>query len=526
VESSHSPSPSRAALRELLLWCLPALLLGLALRIVLTVHLPYAFFHDDAPDFLTTPDKLLFEHTFELHGKKTFLVPFLFTVPFLLHLPALLFIPVAQHLLGLVMVVLVGGLVRLWFAQWKIFIVPLTVIAAANPFLLWYEHTLMAEAIFVFCTVLLALAGTLYALAQTRGRFIFFCIALVLEAGARPEGKLLFGFGLFLLVLVHWREGQLPFSRPQFRHSAWPRLLGMFVLAIVMHFLTKTSQAGLLLYTSVVRLTPTELKVAPGFDPYIAPLRAELQRRWALKPSFPKVRDRREVASAVHLYLEDHPGAGGKRHRGENEFCLKLAAETCRRNFFALPNVTYHKFRSVATESPAGLFDDTWLFGKQTDAVAGTADRSLRLSRGLTGRDMSTPDELRDFMHGHYGSVPWFNTLSNTWLAALNHLRFPDTTFKEGPLAFVYPGVPYYFLVAGLGLVLVMLRRGPLQPFHVAWGLALLAFFYTIILTANVRPRFRFVFEPFWYLYLGLLLDTLLLWVISIFRPSREASAS
>ena len=53
------------------------------------------------------------------------------------------------------------------------FILPLTVATAINPAMIFYEHTVMAETIFVFCTVLLALAGTLYAMEQTRGRFIF-----------------------------------------------------------------------------------------------------------------------------------------------------------------------------------------------------------------------------------------------------------------------------------------------------------------------------------------------------------------
>ena len=53
----------------------------------------------------------------------------------------------------------------------------------------------------------------------------------------------------------------------------------------------------------------------------------------------------------------------------------------------------------------------------------------------------------------------------------------------------------------------MMCRRGQLQPFHIAWGLSLLGLFFVIILTANLKPRFRIVFEPFWFLYIGLLFD-------------------
>ena len=45
-----------------------------------------------------------------------------------------------------------------------------------------------------------------------------------------------------------------------------------------------------------------------------------------------------------------------------------------------------------------------------------------------------------------------------------------------------------------------------------------MSFFFVIILTANVRPRFRFVFEPFWFLYLALLADSAWLGVKALVR--------
>ena len=105
--------------REFLRFCLPALLLGLTLRVLLTVQLPMGIYHDDTPDFIVTADRLLRNHEFDIHAKKTFLVPIVFTIPILLHLPALIAIPLFQHALGLVLIVLVGLLCRLWFVHWK-----------------------------------------------------------------------------------------------------------------------------------------------------------------------------------------------------------------------------------------------------------------------------------------------------------------------------------------------------------------------------------------------------------------------
>jgi len=486
--------------REFLLWMLPALILAAALRIALMAQLPYGIYHDDTPDFLTTPDRLLHDHRWELHSKKTFLVPVLFTLPFLVRIPALIAIPAFHHVLGVMMVMMLGLLVRLWFRGWKIFIIPLTVLAAANPFFLWYEHTLMAESVFLFTTVLLAVAGTLYALDQNPRRFYLLLAALFLEAGARPEGKLLFGFGIVFVALIHWRGWR----------SAWPRVAIVAGLAALTSLITPTSQAGLLLFTSVARLTPTDLKEAPGFEPYIAPIRADLQRRWDIKPSFPKVRDRRAVAAAVDRYLKESPEAQqAKSRRSVNEFCKKLAAETCMKNFGYLPVHIYHKFRAVAVESPTGRFDNDWLFIQQRDAILGNP-RALNLARELTGQPITTNDELIRFVDTHYGAVPWFNQLLDRWLKTVSRFRFPDLRVPNPDYPSVplyHPGVPVYFLLGGVGLVVIALRRGPLQPFHFVWAITLLGFFYTIMLTANVRPRFRIAFEPFWFIYIALLIE-------------------
>jgi hypothetical protein len=498
-------------LREVVRWSLPALLVGLALRVVLTVQLPWAVFHDDTPDFLTTPDKLFNEGKWELHEKKTFLVPLAFTAGFALPVPAMKVIPLAHHVLGLALVLLTGALVRLWFAGWRLWIIPLTLVAAVNPFLLWYEHTLMAETIFLFCTVLLALAGTLYAEAPSPGRFVFLCVALFLEAGARPEGKLLFGFGLLLVVLVHRRE-----LRTAWR---WPAML--LGVALLTHLLTKTSQAGLLLYTSVARLTPAELRCAPGFDAYIAPIRADLAARWAQRPEFPRVRDRKAIAATVERYLKENPGlAKVNRNADVSDFCLRLAKETCLRSAAQLPGLVVAKFRAVCTESPAGLLDTRWLFEKQRNAlVEPIASRKpgdprqpahVRLAPGLFGRPMATEAAAEEFVRANYREVGWFNDLSGHWLAAAMRWRLPDAAYPhpDHPRTLVpHYGVPIYFVLGAAGALAVMLRGGALRPFHVAWGLALFGFFFTIMLTANVRPRFRIVFEPFWLLYLALLAD-------------------
>ena len=197
-ETAGSP-----AFRELLLWCLPALLLGAIARAALTIHFPYGYFQGDTPDFLVTAERLVRHHTLVIHGKKAFLAPICFAVPFVLHVPALIVIPIVQHLAGLAATLLAGGLVRCWFRLWRWFIVPVTTLYTLNPALLWYEHALLAECHYLFCVTALALAGTLLVRRPTLRRFIWLIAALFFTAGSRPEGKLFVAFGLGVVALAY-----------------------------------------------------------------------------------------------------------------------------------------------------------------------------------------------------------------------------------------------------------------------------------------------------------------------------------
>ena len=152
--------------------------------------MPYGYVQYDSADFLLTPFRWLADHHYVIHSKKAFLSPTFFTLPFVLHIPALLFIPVAQHLMGLLEVFCAGLLVRLWFPMWRWIIVPATVLVAASPWQLWYEHTLMGEANYVFFLFVVAVAGTLWARRPTRVGFRRFpgrALPAVRHAGGREN---------------------------------------------------------------------------------------------------------------------------------------------------------------------------------------------------------------------------------------------------------------------------------------------------------------------------------------------------
>ncbi len=484
--------------REVIMWCLPALIVGFLLRTALLVALPYGYCTVDTPDFLGTPYKLIYKHQFRIHGKKTFLQPIVYSVPFFIGVPALIAIPVFQHLCGLVMILLIGGVCRFWFTHWKWFIVPLTLVAAVNPSLLWYEHTLMAEALYVFCMVLLVFAASVFALRRSWHAFAFLCVALFLTAGSRPEGKLMFIFGIALVAVVLWKE-----------RTIFVKAVPMVIaLAIGTHFITRTDQAGLLLYTSVAYLTPAHVKYAPGFENYVAPLQKRLLDEWQKFPYFAKVKERKEIGTMVNSYLESHPEFGTPHHDQDvNDFCRKLAKETCLRALPKLPMLAFYKFRNSSADASSSGFAQNTLTDRQMDAFTGDMRLTSALAKRLTGRELKTREEVEQWVRDHYvaSGVEWFDRLHHYWHLATLSPRLHDWKHHGARLS----GVSFFYLLAFAGILFSLFRRGALQWVYILWGLNVLGLFFVIMLTANVKPRFRFVFEPFWYLYILLLIDTI-----------------
>ncbi len=482
------------------------MLIGLLLRTMLMIDLPYGNIHPDSADLLMTPDYLIHKGQPRLNSKKTFLVPVLYTAAFAVpKAPALVVIPLAQHLLGLATVAIAALLCRLWLRHWQWIVVPVTLLLAVNPALIWFEHSLMSETAFVFCTALLALAGTFYALRPEKRNFVFLCVALVLEAGARPEGKLLFAFGFLLVLLVAW---------PEWKKALRP--LGiLLVVAIPTHFATLTGQAGLLLYTSLLRIAPDHSKIAPGVEDYTAPIRAKFQAQWATHPSYPHASERKELSEAIASYLKQKNLP--HRNRQIEELCKRLSMEVCLNEIPQIPNLIFHKWRHTALSSPSEDFDEFALETKRDRAIQNANELMIRNAQALIGRPLADSAAVEAFFKSTDAAAKtsWLNQWTERWFRFFGAWRMPDTAFPDG---FVEHGLPFYMLLAFCGFALLAFR--PPRAFHVAWGLSLVGLFFVVLLTANVRPRFRLFFEPYWLLAWGAIFDTALAAILRCFKRS------
>jgi hypothetical protein len=493
------------SLHQFLWFCVPGVLVAVLVRAWLTAALPYGVYHFDTPDFLQTPYDLLHSHRLTLHNKKTFLAPALFTLPFLLRIPALALIPLGQHLLGCLLVLMTGGLCRLWFVFWKWWIVPLTVLMALHPALLWFEHTLLAEADYIFCVVWLALAGTLFVRWPGWPSFGFLLVALLFTAGGRPEGRLFLAFGVAVTVVVYARR--------------WRAELAKFATLIVFCFatllMTRTAQGGILLYASLLHLAPDHSNVAPDLTPCIEALRDRARRTRALRVPNDVVRvEKRLVEQITTCYAPKHPGIvfGGVNNPNSkqiNSLCLRLAIEIARQHPWDLVVLVADRFLARIDDDSGGQFLNHDLQTRQYRALKRGSGRNAVLGMGLAGVPLLSEDQITNFVYAHYAEsrVPWYNAWEQAWMSAIGYFRLPGHAYSA---EYRLPGLPYFYVFAFAGAIVSLFIAGPeLRAFQWTFLPVLGGVWFTVTLTGALMPRYRFVLEPFWLLYLCFLPDGL-----------------
>lgn len=474
------PNQARQIIGETFRFCLPALVLGLVLRVLMLWHMPYGYMQFDSADFLVTANALLTKGTLSIHAKRTFLVPVLYAIPFLLHLPALIVIPIAQHMLGVAQVLAVGFLVRLWFLSWRWVIVPITLMFAANPVLLWFEHALMSESVYLFCVLSLALSATLYVNCPNGKRFAWLLAALFWVTAARPEGRLFFLFVFGLLVLLHGRDRKRLASR-----FAWLAGLAMVVLPI-----TRTHQAGELLYASVLPFAPDESRVDPEFGRRVLPLKAA-----AMGHAKGASLELQSLAQNLDKMSEEYLKEKGQANPDNDALCQKLAIEACLHQPWALPRLAFTKFRYALRGATSVGYSEPRL---QEKLEVGFRRKGLlkTLSVGLVGRPLSNDEAIDDFIRANYRPFSWYPWLDLVW-------RRCTAGIWRGP-ASELPSLPVFFLLALAGMAVAALTPGRYRALHASWVLTLLTLWFAVLLTGVDNPRYRFLFEPFCFIYIFL----------------------
>ncbi|HVE16320.1 MAG TPA: hypothetical protein VNB29_06260, partial [Chthoniobacterales bacterium] len=228
----------------------------------MTYH-PLAYWGSDSESYYSFTYRLFSEGVLSIPQKRRYLYPLLLLPISMLPGSPLQWLAFFQHLMGLLTLLPLAYVVRKVFVGWKLWIIPLTVIYAGMPVILWYEHELLGEAFFFDSLIWTFAAWVAWVSRIGRGDrgtviwWIFFaCLALCVTT--KPAARFFWpGLVIGLVYVRAWR-----FLR-------WPHWTALGALIVTMLTMGDGKQAARLLYSSAFPLTVLD-------SPKHADLKAEL----------------------------------------------------------------------------------------------------------------------------------------------------------------------------------------------------------------------------------------------------------
>jgi hypothetical protein len=234
--------------RRCLLLCLPALLIGAALRISMMAALPEGYFGPDSNSYFSTAKRLWNEGKWSVGEKRRWVYPVLLAaLPPLPSTPSRI-VPVVQHAAGLASLIGVGWIVGHVTRRRAIWIPIVTTLTAVWPLLLWYEQEIQAEALFASAYILTVAA--LFPIARSREgrRLMWFLLAAALVVALKPHGRGLWIGSVVAAVIVAgvpWRW-------------KWRDIAAATAGLLIILTSGSSKQGNWLLLSSVLPLVPTE----------------------------------------------------------------------------------------------------------------------------------------------------------------------------------------------------------------------------------------------------------------------------
>lgn len=289
-------------------WCLPALILGGLLRFWLLQGWEVGLYYG--------PDSQSYWHPvymakkggpMEFSRKRPWLYPVLARATLVSSTPPARTAVVVQHVIGWLLVLPLADMLARLTLRWRWWVVPATVVYTCHPQLLFWEHVLIADSLFIALSLLSCWAFLRFWLAP--GRWIWLAAALSLtffSMAARPVGRA-FWLGISGLLLV------LP-------NSSWRKRMACSGASLLLYVpageATQVKQGESLLFTSVFPLLvldrPPHLDVKAELAPAVQSDRANLWRyvtdtqrdRWSWLEAD---RSAANVGPAYHRVVKDKP---------------------------------------------------------------------------------------------------------------------------------------------------------------------------------------------------------------------------
>lgn len=522
---------------HLALWlCLPALLVGAAIRIHFCAEAPYGYFLSDTRNFIDGARNFLKSPLGVFGGgARTFLAPILYSVPVGLDVPLLRVVPWGQHAIGLGMIVASGLLCAAWFRGWRWWIVPVTLVVAAHPTILWYEHMALPESMFVALTMAAALAVALFLRIPSPPTLLLLLSCIFLTAGARQEGFLYSLAALVACAVVFWRDR---------RRMAW-YAGGVCLFLLLTARASQTTQGGQMLIASVIQFAPDRLWLAPDYSGRAAALRERFAPLWPKYPA--QHNESRDIIKedAMAFLRESRGMSEAEAKLASDAFCKRVGLEIALRRWWELPRMAYCKWLATHLEEPSPYFHDDWpreyamnkAFGKEdskerrylrrflgtpydsADAFARDLERIYYPVDGLGGlgewqrgflRWSLWPQGAADVGRGEVTGVAVEGASE-----AVGPSAGPDEEGEEGPQAVAeavaqkVPVLPWLYPLGLAGLAgAACVADGRRRKALLIWLGMLLFMGFATAVVGSLRSRYRLSFEPYWYFGLAGLLET------------------
>jgi hypothetical protein len=202
VAAPASADKTRFTLRKCLWLCLPALIVGAILRIWFLMAIPEGSYSADSSSFFEPTRRLVLKHTWDVSAKRRWLYPVLLVPTAFLPSSPVRIVPVVQHAMGLLTIFGVGWIVGNLTKVRAVTVPAVTLLYAVWPRVLWYEHEVLAEAVFISAFVLMVALAVPAGALKDRRRLFWFLLAAGLVVSIRPHGRGIWGAAMLFAAFI------------------------------------------------------------------------------------------------------------------------------------------------------------------------------------------------------------------------------------------------------------------------------------------------------------------------------------
>ena len=216
-----SAPPRGVPFQQVLLLCVPALIVGLVFRISFLIAIPEVYYGSDSNSYFDAAWRLWTHGDFTLNPKRRFLYPIVLIFMPLLPGSVAVGTAVVQHLLGLVIIIGIGWVVAQMTRLPNLWVPLVTCVAAIWPRMLWYEHEIIARSLATRSLRCRGRARRAMWLAQGPKTVVsFISIATAAIVACKPHGRPLW-LGL-MVVAIAMAGNPLKWERKASRLWRWP----------------------------------------------------------------------------------------------------------------------------------------------------------------------------------------------------------------------------------------------------------------------------------------------------------------